>query len=450
MISRQGFFSAICNFLSPTEGKLQEYMFEFAKYLSTTLFNSYISAESEDEELVDFSEICSGLSVLCGGSRDDKARAAFSLFDVNGTSTISLFDLSVYLTSVFRLRFWLRPAVQRQNRITAEELGVKTSREAFEEIGLADDDGLTFEQFKNWYEESGVEGEDGEEEEVEEVMPGEESPKTLIKVMSWKEIRELTKIKDYDISDMIDIFVSNVYSTGLVDVATLYRFFVNLNRGVGFQDADGSSNLHEKLKIFSRSFIEIFDDVSYEKGAMSARGRSVKFTDVVCALIVLCGGEKTAKMGHAFNIYDHDEDGYLSKAQITSLMKSIFVLQKFMDPSKMDDPEEVARATANEAWEQCNLNEAGEISLAVFIKWYSTPDDEEDDEEEEEQEEQEEDEDDEEDGYADEEEEEQEEEKRYELSVKDKLEATKVLLGLGSVTVDDLLEILSESAPDGR
>ena len=429
---------------------MQEYMFEFAKYLSTTLFNSYISAESEDEELVDFSEICSGLSVLCGGSRDDKARAAFSLFDVNGTSTISLFDLSVYLTSVFRLRFWLRPAVQRQNRITAEELGVKTSREAFEEIGLADDDGLTFEQFKNWYEESGVEGEDGEEEEVEEVMPGEESPKTLIKVMSWKEIRELTKIKDYDISDMIDIFVSNVYSTGLVDVATLYRFFVNLNRGVGFQDADGSSNLHEKLKIFSRSFIEIFDDVSYEKGAMSARGRSVKFTDVVCALIVLCGGEKTAKMGHAFNIYDHDEDGYLSKAQITSLMKSIFVLQKFMDPSKMDDPEEVARATANEAWEQCNLNEAGEISLAVFIKWYSTPDDEEDDEEEEEQEEQEEDEDDEEDGYADEEEEEQEEEKRYELSVKDKLEATKVLLGLGSVTVDDLLEILSESAPDGR
>ena len=138
-------------------------MLGFARYLSTTLFNAYISAESEDEALVDFSEVCSGLSVLCGGSRDEKARAAFNLFDVNGTSIISLFDLSVYLTSVFRLLFWLRPAVQSQNRITAEELGVKTSREAFEEVGLADEDGLTFEQFKNWYEESGVDGDDDDE-----------------------------------------------------------------------------------------------------------------------------------------------------------------------------------------------------------------------------------------------------------------------------------------------
>ena len=141
-------------------------------------------------------------------------------------------------------------------------------------------------------------------------------PDVLIKVMPWAKIRELTKIKDYNISDILDLFISNVYSTGLVDVATLYRFFVNLNRGVGFQDADGSSALHEKLKIFSRSFIEIFDDVNYEAGNMSARGKSVRFTDVACALSVLCGGEKTEKMGHAFNLYDHDEDGYLSKAQV--------------------------------------------------------------------------------------------------------------------------------------
>ena len=33
---------------------------------------------------VDFSELASGLSVLCGGSRDDKAAAAFSLYDYNG------------------------------------------------------------------------------------------------------------------------------------------------------------------------------------------------------------------------------------------------------------------------------------------------------------------------------------------------------------------------------
>ena len=144
-------------------------------------------------------------------------------------------------------------------------------------------------------------------------------------------------------------------------------------------------------------------------------------------------------------------------------MKSIFVLQKFMDPNKMQDPEEVAEATANEAFDfgQCKLNAAGEISLGEFTRWYSTPDADEDDDDDDDdlyddlydedyEDEEEEDEDEDEDEEEEEEKEkEKEKDTRYELSVKDKLEATKVLLGLGSVSVDDLLEILSESAPDG-
>ena len=40
--------------------------------------------------VVDFTELASGLSVLCGGSRDDKVRAAFDLYDLNGDGFISL------------------------------------------------------------------------------------------------------------------------------------------------------------------------------------------------------------------------------------------------------------------------------------------------------------------------------------------------------------------------
>ena len=36
--------------------------------------------------VVDFTELASGLSVLCGGSRDDKVKAAFSLYDINGAN----------------------------------------------------------------------------------------------------------------------------------------------------------------------------------------------------------------------------------------------------------------------------------------------------------------------------------------------------------------------------
>merc|ERR1711871_164737 len=52
---------------------------------------------------VDFSELASGLSVLCGGTRDQKAEAAFALYDYNGDGFISLEEMTRYLTSVFKV-----------------------------------------------------------------------------------------------------------------------------------------------------------------------------------------------------------------------------------------------------------------------------------------------------------------------------------------------------------
>lgn len=46
--------------------------------------------DSDGNGVVDFTEISSGVSVLCGGSRGDKVSAAFSLFDFNGDGFISM------------------------------------------------------------------------------------------------------------------------------------------------------------------------------------------------------------------------------------------------------------------------------------------------------------------------------------------------------------------------
>ena len=45
--------------------------------------------DQDGNNAVDFSELASGLSVLCGGSRDEKAEAAFALYDYNGDGYIS-------------------------------------------------------------------------------------------------------------------------------------------------------------------------------------------------------------------------------------------------------------------------------------------------------------------------------------------------------------------------
>ena len=52
--------------------------------------------------VVDARELASG-SILCSGTRDEKVRSAFSLFDYNGDGFITLDEMTRYLTSVFRV-----------------------------------------------------------------------------------------------------------------------------------------------------------------------------------------------------------------------------------------------------------------------------------------------------------------------------------------------------------
>jgi Ca2+-binding EF-hand superfamily protein len=49
------------------------------------------------------------LTILCGGSRQDKVRAAFSAFDQNGDGFISFAEMTAYLRSVFSLMFAVKP-----------------------------------------------------------------------------------------------------------------------------------------------------------------------------------------------------------------------------------------------------------------------------------------------------------------------------------------------------
>ena len=54
-------------------------------------------ADADGSGGVDFAELATGLSILCGGTSDQKAEAAFSLYDYNGDGYISMEEMIRYL-----------------------------------------------------------------------------------------------------------------------------------------------------------------------------------------------------------------------------------------------------------------------------------------------------------------------------------------------------------------
>merc|ERR1711968_71026 len=107
--------------------------------------------DTDGNGVVDFSELASGLSVLCGGSRDEKARAAFSLFDYNGDGFITLEEMTRYLTSVFKVMYETQPGTADQMGVSAEDLATVTAEQAFEDADLNHDGRLSFAEFQKWY-----------------------------------------------------------------------------------------------------------------------------------------------------------------------------------------------------------------------------------------------------------------------------------------------------------
>jgi len=107
--------------------------------------------DANDDGTVSYEELLSGILVLCGGTRDDKVKTAFALFDRDGTGSISKSEMERYLTSVFRILYEVSPATAGSIRVSAEQLGQTTASQCFEDIELNNDGQVKYEEFAKWY-----------------------------------------------------------------------------------------------------------------------------------------------------------------------------------------------------------------------------------------------------------------------------------------------------------
>ena len=123
-----------------------------AGQLSERVARLYDVFDTNGDGMVDFTELACGLSVLCDGSRDDKARAAFALYDIDGDGVISLEEMTRYLTSVFRVLYELQPGTRESmGDASPEDLAYVTAQQAFEDADANHDGVLSWDEFQAWY-----------------------------------------------------------------------------------------------------------------------------------------------------------------------------------------------------------------------------------------------------------------------------------------------------------
>jgi Ca2+-binding EF-hand superfamily protein len=204
--------------------------------LINRLFELFTTPESPG--MVSFDEVVSGLSVLCGGTHEDKMRAAFELYDINSdgfircgarapranssrttrttnssfvlASPASFEEMVTYLTSVFKVLFVTNDDIrwhwEEEMGVSAEQLGQLTAESAFEEADLNEDGRLSFEEFSIWYRNREVGDEDGEDYDPADY----DVDSGGVHGTTMEEVQRITGLEDQHVEDVFELFASKV------------------------------------------------------------------------------------------------------------------------------------------------------------------------------------------------------------------------------------------------
>ena len=262
-------------------------------------------------EQVDFTELATGLSVLCGSPSDENVAAAFSLYDLDNRGVISFDDMVRYLTCVFRVFYSINPSLIQSLEATPEELAIATATKAFEDAGHELDGELTCDEFKEWYGSGGIElG-------YNVPLPGSKSDN-----MTIKDVQYLINLDNKSINDVFTA-LDSVSDDGMVVTFQEYRHGLLQLRETALSNTESSTFETVAQRLFTR-FLNIQTDDSDP--------RTARILDICAGLSVLCSGDGFAKSLVAFELFDTNKDGRLSREEMTRYLTAVFSVMYELQP----------------------------------------------------------------------------------------------------------------------
>jgi Ca2+-binding EF-hand superfamily protein len=350
MISIDSFELCFDDLVDASGVELTEQDAENMRIILTRLYSAF---DEHGDGVIDFTELSSGLSVLCAGSRDDKAAAAFALYDFTNTGYISIVDLARYLTCVFKVMFQTRPHTAQQVDETAEQMALTTAIQAFEEIGIHKNDGMNLRQFQEWCYRNGPS-------KPSNVNKNEHAIQADITLY---EVSRLTGLDCFYPDDVFRLFTEMADENGNV---TQQAFDLCIDEIV---DASGHKLNDIEKKRLTNIRSKLFESFDINNNSV------VDLTEIKTGLSVLCAGNRDEKAAAAFALYDYNGDGVISLDEMTRYLTCVFKVMYETQPGTAErvgvSAEELAAATAEQAFEEADTDADGTLTFEEFQAWNS-------------------------------------------------------------------------------
>ena len=106
----------------------------------------------DDDHLIRYLDIVFAISILIGGTREEKIAAVFKQTDTDmGSHRLSRDTFQRYLTAVFKTLFIVQPEVVNRVGVSPNELAKLTVDQLFRSGELASDNQITLEECQRWY-----------------------------------------------------------------------------------------------------------------------------------------------------------------------------------------------------------------------------------------------------------------------------------------------------------
>eukprot|EP00644_Phytophthora_capsici_P003229 jgi/Phyca11/532695/estExt2_fgenesh1_pg.C_PHYCAscaffold_70114 len=168
-------------------------------------------------------------------------------------------------------------------------------------------------------------------------------------------------LTDFELPQLANVFIQ-ACPTGALDRATFNRCLEKILSQSGRYDPLAR-------KMFTRLF-NIFE-------RQSMRRDIVDVADFLGGVSVFACGERDEKILLTFDLYDMDDDGFISKEEMIKYLTAVFLVIGEASPELFQqnnvNPVELGIVTANQCFAESTLNREGKLSYDAFQEWYSKP-----------------------------------------------------------------------------